>query len=131
MVGETGDVLALRARGGNASPRRNLPSFVTRCAAAIPIEARPRYQHWIRVDSAGFSEAVVDAATKHSAIFSITCVQNKRVRRAIEALTTDPTTTWVPAKEPGNEIIGSEVAETTYRFPRPAQHVAVGHRAVR
>ncbi len=116
VVGETGDVLALRARGGNASPRRNLASFVTECVAAIPKEARPRYQLWIRVDSAGFSEAVVDAATKHSAIFSITCVQNKRVRRAIEALATDPTTTWVPAKEPGNEIIGSEVAETTYRF---------------
>ena len=116
VVGETGDVLALRARGGNASPRRNLASFVTECVAAIPKGAKDRSQLWVRVDSAGFSASVVDAATKHSAIFSISCVQDQRVRRAIEALAQDPATTWTPAKDPGNEILGAEVAETIYRF---------------
>ena len=116
VVGETGDVLAVRARGGNASPRKKVDSFVDECVAAIPNEARARYQLWIRVDSAGFSRKVVEAATRHSAAFSITCVQNKAVRRAIEALATDPATVWAPAKEAAGELSGSEVAETTYRF---------------
>lgn len=118
VVGETGDVLAIRARGGNASPRRKLASFVDECVSAIPKEARANYQLWLRVDSAGFSKSVVEAATKHSAAFSITCVQNKAIRRAIEALATDPATVWVPAKEADGELAGSEVAETIYRFAK-------------
>lgn len=118
VVGETGDVLALRARGGNASPRRKLASFIDECVSAIPKEARPNYQLWLRVDSAGFSTSVVEAATRHSAAFSITCVQNKAVRKAIEALATDPKTVWLPAQEADGELAGSEVAETTYRFAK-------------
>ena len=118
VVGETGDVLAIRARGGNASPRKKLASFIDECVAAIPGEARSRYQLWLRVDSAGFSRKVVETATKHSAAFSITCVQNKSVRRAIEALAADPATVWTPAKETDAELAGSEVAETTYRFAK-------------
>jgi hypothetical protein len=49
-----------RARGGNASPRRKLASFIDECVAAIPVEARANYQLWIRIDSAGFSKSVVD-----------------------------------------------------------------------
>jgi hypothetical protein len=118
VVGETGDVLAIRARGGNASPRRKLASFIDECVAAIPAEARPNYQLWIRIDSAGFSSSVVDTATRHSAAFSITCVQNKSVRRAIEALAGDPKTVWMSAKETDGELAGSEVAECTYRFAK-------------
>jgi len=118
VVGETGDVLAIRARGGNASPRKKLASFVGECVAAIPREARDRYQLWIRVDSAGFSRSVVEAAIEHTAAFSITCVQNGAVRRAIEALASDPATVWAPAKEVDGELAGAEVAETTYRFAK-------------
>ena len=116
VVGETGDVLAIRARGGNASPRRKIASFIDECVAAIPLEARHRYQLWIRVDSAGFSREVVETATKHSAGFSITCVQNTAVRKAIETLATDENTTWSPAKDATGEIGGAEVAEAIYRF---------------
>jgi hypothetical protein len=118
VCGETGDVLALRARGGNAHPARKLASFVDECVAAIPPGARPNYQLWLRVDSAGFSKSVVEAAVKHSAAFSITCKQNSSVRKAIEALATDPETTWVDAKDADGELAGSEVAETIYRFAK-------------
>ena len=118
VVGETGDVLAIRARGGNASPRKKIASFIDECVAAIPGEARDRYQLWIRVDSAGFAEKVVETATRHWAAFSVTCVQNKAVRKAIEALAGDPQTTWTPAKDATGEICGAEVAETTYRFAK-------------
>ena len=116
VVGETGDVLAIGARGGNASPRPKIDSFVDECVAAIPVEVRDLYQLWLRIDSAGFSSQVVDKATEHSAAFTITCVQNSAVRRAIEALAQDPATTWTPAKDPGSDIDGAEVAETTYHF---------------
>jgi len=118
VVGATGDVLALRARGGNASPRRKLASFIDECVAALPEECRDNYQLWIRVDSAGFSRSVVETATRHSAAFSITCVQNKAMRRAIEAVATNPETIWTPAKEADGELTGSEVAECTYRFAK-------------
>jgi hypothetical protein len=116
VVGETGDVLAIRARGGNASPRKKLASFVDECVAAIPKGARDRYTLWVRVDSAGYSKAVIEAAQRHAASFSITCVQDERVRRAIEALASDPTTTWSPAHDADGALTGSEVAETPYRF---------------
>ena len=41
VVGETSDVLAIRARGEDASPRRKLASLIDDCVAAIPKEARP------------------------------------------------------------------------------------------
>jgi len=45
----------------------------------------------------GYSRAVIDAATAHSAAFSITCGNDKRVRGAIYELVTSTETTWVPA----------------------------------
>ncbi len=44
VVGETGDVLAIRARGNEASPRRKLDRFIDECVAAIPTEARANYE---------------------------------------------------------------------------------------
>jgi hypothetical protein len=90
VVGETGDVLAVRARGGNTSPRRKLASFIDECVAAIPTEARPRYELWIRIDSAGFSNRVVETCVAHNAIFTITAEQNASVREAICALAMAP-----------------------------------------
>ena len=116
VVGETGDVLAIRARGGNASPRRKLASFIDECVAAIPAEARPLYELWIRIDSAGFSKKVVETCVAHKAIFTITAEQTAPVREAIAALHMDKTTSWAPATDADGELSGSEVAETTYRF---------------
>jgi hypothetical protein len=116
VVGESGDVLAVRARGGNASPRRKLASFIDECVASIPAEARPLYELWIRVDSAGFSNKVVQICCAHQAIFTITAEQNAPVREAICALATNPATSWTPANDVGGELSGSEVAETSYCF---------------
>jgi hypothetical protein len=93
-------VLAVRARGGKASPRRKLASFVDECVSAIPGPWRSSRQLWIRIDSAGYSRAVIDAAISHNAAFSITCVKDKKVRETIYALQANPGTTWVPALAP-------------------------------
>lgn len=54
VCGETGDVLAVRARGGNAHPGRANAGFVRECAAAIPAVVRERVNLWVRIDSAGY-----------------------------------------------------------------------------
>ena len=116
VVGETGDVLAIRARAGNASPRSKLASFLDECVAAIPEPWRSSRQAWIEIDSAGYSRPVIDAVTAHSAAFSITCGNDKEVRAAIYELATGTETTWVPALSADGELAGSEVAECRYRF---------------
>jgi hypothetical protein len=115
VCGETGDVLALRARGGNANPGRGLGSFIDECVSAIPAQVRGDYQLWVRVDSAGYRADVVEAACRHGAVFSITVRNYERVRAAVEALAADPATTWSPSL--GAEATkGSEVAEARFRF---------------
>jgi hypothetical protein len=116
VCGETGDVLALRARAGNASPRKKLASFVDECVAGVPEPWRSTRQLWVRVDSAGYSAAVVKTAIRHGAAFTITCLKDKKVQAAIYELASDEKTVWVPAIGAKAELAGSEVAECAYRF---------------
>lgn len=44
VCGETGDVLGLRARGGDANAGRAMGSFIDECVAAIPAGCRDDYQ---------------------------------------------------------------------------------------
>ncbi len=115
VCGETGDVLALRARGGDANPGRAMGSFIDECVAAIPAGCRGDYQLWVRVDSAGYRADVVEAAERHDAAFTITTRRYSNVAAAIEALATDPATVWTAAIG-AEEAKGSEVAETMLRF---------------
>jgi hypothetical protein len=115
VCGETGDVLGLRARGGNANPGRALGSFVDECVQAIPAGCRDDYQLWLRVDSAGYAEKVVEAAERHQAVFTITAKKTARVVAAIHQLALDPKTIWVKAE--GAELEkGSEIAECDFEF---------------
>ncbi|HXH56571.1 IS1380 family transposase [Iamia sp.] len=112
VCGETGDVLAVRARGGNAHPGRANAGFIRECAAAIPSAVRERVNLWIRVDSAGYQHDVFNAAEALGAVFTVTAPQRSNVRAAIGALATNPTTVWIPALAAEAER-GSEIAETT------------------
>ncbi|MFZ5852040.1 MAG: IS1380 family transposase [Actinomycetota bacterium] len=112
VVGETGDVLAVRARGGAANHGRALGSFLDECVTAIPQGCRPRYRLWFRVDSAGYQDQVIESAERHDADYSVTARDYPNVAAAVHALTTDPGTCWKPAL--GNETgKGSQIAETT------------------
>jgi hypothetical protein len=112
VVGETGDVLALRARGGAANDGRAMGSFIDECVAAIPAGARDRYRLWIRVDSAGYQDQVIQAATRHGADFTVTARGYANVNAAVYAVATDPDTVWSPAQGRETEA-GSQIAETT------------------
>lgn len=115
VCGETGDVLAVRARGGAANDGRAMGSFIDECVAAVPDGCRDCHRLWIRVDSAGYSEQVIAAAERHHADYSITCRDYPNVAAAVHALATDQATCWAPAL--GHETgKGSQVAETTTRL---------------
>ncbi len=111
VVGETGDVLALRARGGAANDGRAMGSFIDECVTAVPAGARDRYRLWIRVDSARYQQQVLEAAERHDADFTVTVKQYAPVAARIHALATDPDTVWSPAQGAEDER-GSEVADT-------------------
>ena len=112
VFAETGEVCALRGRGGNANAGRGLGSFIDECVQAIPAACRGDYQLWVRVDSAGYTADVIEACERHDAWFTITAKNYDNVRAAVEALATDPTTRWRRAKGAERQR-GSQVAETT------------------
>ncbi|HZA78992.1 MAG TPA: IS1380 family transposase [Acidimicrobiales bacterium] len=112
VVGETGDVVAVRARAGNAHPGRAMASFVRECYWAIPAAVRDSANVWVRIDSAGYQIEVIDVCAQLGAAFTITAPNKQNVRAAIEALATNPATVWRPALGTEGER-GSEVAETT------------------
>jgi hypothetical protein len=105
-------VLALRARGGAANDGRAMGSFIDECVTAVPEGARDRYRLWIRVDSAGYQQQVLEAADRHQADFSVTAKGYANVTGLVHALAADPATAWNPALGAENEH-GSEIAETT------------------
>jgi hypothetical protein len=111
VCGETGDVLALRARGGAANDGRAMGSFIDECVAAVPAGCRDRYRLWIRVDSAGYQQQVLDAAERHHADFTVTARGYPNVLGVVHALAADPATVWTPALGRETER-GSEIAET-------------------
>jgi len=112
VVGETGDVLGLRARGGAANDGRAMGRFIDECVSAVPAGARGGYRLWIRVDSAGYQQQVLEAAERHHADFSVTAKGYPNVLGAVHALATDPATVWTPALGAETEK-GSEIAQTT------------------
>ena len=115
VCGETGDVLALRAREGSANDGRAMGSFIDECVAAIPAGCRDSYRLWIRVDSAGYQQEVAEAAERHHADYTVTVKQYQPVAARIHALAADPDTVWVPAL--GRETdAGSQIAATTTRL---------------
>lgn len=115
VIAETGEVCAVRGRGGNANASRALGSFVDECVAGVPAAHRGDYQLWVRADSAAYTKQVVEAAERHDAWFTVTAKNYTNVRAAIHALAADPTTRWRRAK--GRERRRrSQVAETTIDF---------------
>ena len=111
VLGETGDVLAIRARGGAANDGRAMGSFIDECVTAVPAGARDRYRLWIRVDSAGYQDQVIEAAERHDADYTVTVKNYAHVSAAVHALAADPDTAWADAQ--GHESgKGSQIAET-------------------
>jgi hypothetical protein len=109
VLGETGDVIAVRARGGSANPGRALGNFIRECLAAIPHEVLKGRHVWVRSDSAGHSENVIATAESIDADYSVSAKKTTRIKEAIASLAADNKTKWRKAKHCEN----AEVGETT------------------
>ena len=118
VVGETGDVLALRARGGAANDGRAMGSFIDECLAAIPANARPRYRLWIRVDSAGYQLQVLDAADRHRADFSVTTKGYPTCSAS--------SMRWSPTRPPSGHRRSGTRPTRAARSPRPSRRCSAG-----
>ncbi len=105
----TGDVLGVRARGGNAHTARGAASFL------VEVFNRARAagasgQLSLRADSGFYSKAVVDTCKAADVRYSITVKMSKGLHKVISEI---PEDSWTPI--PYWIEDGADVAETTWR----------------
>ena len=105
----TGDVLGIRARGGNANSTKGAASFLTEVFNTTR-SAGGTGPLTLRADSGFYSKKVVDTCRKHKDRFSVTVRLNSALHKAIAQI---PEGDWKPI--PYWIDGGAEVAETSYR----------------
>jgi hypothetical protein len=111
-------IAATRLRGGNAASARGAASLVTQAISAAR-DCGCTGTIVVRADSAYYSAAVIAAARRAGARFSVTAPANSAIRAAIAAIGEDA---WTPIRYPRAIwddqldcwISGAEVAETQY-----------------
>jgi len=111
-------IAAARLRGGSAASARGVVSFITEAVGAAR-EAGCSGTIVVRMDSAYYSSAAVQAIRRAGAYFSVTAQLNTAVKAAIAAI---PATAWTPIAYPralwddqlGCWVSDAEVAEITY-----------------
>jgi hypothetical protein len=109
---------AVRLRGGSAGSARGAASLITEAIGAAR-EAGCSGRLVVRMDSAYYSSAAVQAARRAGACFSVTAQLNASVNAAITAI---PAAAWTPIVYPraiwddqlGRWVSDAEVAETEY-----------------
>ncbi len=123
-------IATTRLRGGNAGSARGAASLVAEAlgtAREIGAGSAPGGVLLLRGDSAFYTGAVVSAARRAHARFSITVSMNPAVRRAIERI---DGAAWIPIRYPnavwdddaGAWISEAEVAETEYTAFAATKH---------
>jgi Transposase DDE domain group 1 len=111
-------IAAVRLRGGAAASVRGAASFITE-AVAVARETGCTSTIVVRMDSAYYSSAAVQAVRRAGARFSVTAQLNASVKAAIAAI---PATAWTPIAYPralwddqlGCWVSDAEVAEVKY-----------------
>jgi hypothetical protein len=128
-------IAAMRLRSGSAGSGRGAASLLTE-ALTTAKAAGATGRLWVRADSAYYAGAVVTAARKAGAWFSITVVNNAAIRAAIATIDADA---WTPVRYPdavqdpdtGEWISDAEVAETTYTAFAGTKHEVTARLIVR
>jgi hypothetical protein len=116
---DTGEILHLRFRRGNANTQVGAPRFV-RESAGRARRAGATGEIEFRFDSGFFSKAVIAACRDHGARYSITIPLQKYVHDAIEQIDEDA---WQAIEYPDSGV--AEVAETTIKVGGEAQRLIV------
>ncbi len=105
----TGDVLGVRARGGNANTARGAASFLTEVFNRVR-KAGASGALTLRADAGFYSKSVVGAARRAKVAYSITVKMSKALRTSIDAIAEAD---WTPI--PYWMQDGADVAECAYR----------------
>ena len=128
-------IAAIRLRGGNAGSARGAASLLAQ-ALNTAKAAGASGMTLVRADSAYYAGAIVSAARRAGAYFSITVSMNSAIQAAIAAI---PDTSWTPVRYPGavedpdtSELISdAEVAETGYTAFAGTRHEVTARLVVR
>ena len=128
-------IAAIRLRAGNAGSSRGAASLLAQ-ALATARAAGASGRLWVRADSAYYAGAVVSAAVRARAWFSITVTTNSGIRAAIATIRD---TAWTPVSYPeavidpdtGELISDAEVAETLYTAFAGTRHEITARLVVR
>jgi hypothetical protein len=128
-------IAAIRLRGGNAGSARGAASLLTQ-ALNTAKAAVARGMLLVRADSAYYAGALVWAARRAGAFFSVTVNMNSAIQAAIAAI---PDTAWTAVRYPGavtdpdtGELISeAEVAETAYTAFAGTRHEVTARLVVR
>lgn len=91
-------IAVMRLRSGPAGSGRGAASLLTQALTTVRA-AGATGRLWVRADSAYYAGAVVTAARKAGAWFSITVVNNPAIRAAIATTDEDA---WAPVAGPGH-----------------------------
>jgi hypothetical protein len=117
---------AVRLRGGSAASARGAASFITE-AVGTAQDTGCSGTIVVRMDSAYYSSAAVQAVRRAGAYFSVTAQLNASVKAAIAAI---PAAAWTPISYPralwddqlGCWVSDAQVAETKYTAFTSHQH---------
>jgi hypothetical protein len=128
-------IAAIRLRGGNASSARGAASLLTQ-ALNTAKAAGATGMLLLRADSAYYAGAIVSAARKAGAYFSITVTTNPAIQAAIAGIADDA---WTAVRYPGavedpdtGELISeAEVAECAYTAFAGSRHEITARLVVR
>jgi DDE family transposase len=128
-------IAAIRLRGGNARSNRGAASLLTQTLTTAKA-AGARGMLVVRADSAYYAGAVIGAARRAGASFSITVVTSAAVRAAIADI---PEHAWIPVRYPravedpdtGQLVSEAEVAETCYTAFAGTRHETTARLVVR
>lgn len=128
-------IAAMRLRGGNAGSARGAASLLAQ-ALTTAKAAGATGMILVRADSAYYAGAVLTAARRAGAYFSVTVSMNAAIQAAIAGIAEDA---WTPVRYPGavidpdtGELISeAEVAETVYTAFASTRHEITARLVVR
>lgn len=128
-------IAGMRLRAGSAGSARGAASLLAE-ALATARAAGATGEVLLRADSAFYAGAVISAARRGGARFSVTVSMNSSIRAAIAGIDTDA---WTPVRYPeavedpdtGELISDAEVAETTYTAFADTKHQITARLVVR
>lgn len=128
-------IAAIRLRAGSAGSCRGAASLLAQ-ALATARAAGASGRLWVRADSAYYAGAIVSAARRAGAWFSLTVTMNPAIQAAIAGIAEDA---WTPVEYPeavldpdtGEWISDAQVAETSYTAFAGTRHQITARLVVR